>query len=79
MAPRKTVAERVASLVRERLGQSSAEYAIVLGAFLAMVVALGAFWAMAAEGGLQRLAARAASHVVVGEGAIGGMRDIVLF
>jgi len=55
------------------------EYAIVLGAFLAMVVALGAFWAMAAEGGLQRLAARAASHVVVGEGAIGGMRDIVLF
>ena len=79
MAPRKTMAERVASLARERLGQSSVEYAIVLGAFLAMVVALGAFWALAAEGGLQRLAARAASPVGVGEGASGGMRDIVLF
>lgn len=66
-------------VMRERCGQSSVEYAIVLGAFLAVVLALGAFWAMARDGTLQRLSERAASHALSGEGAVGGMRDIALF
>ncbi len=55
------------------------EYAIVLLAFLAMLLVLVAVWNVAHEGGLQRLAATAASHVLEGEGTFGGMRDIVLF
>lgn len=66
-------------VMRERRGQSSVEYAVVLGAFLAVVLALGAFWAMAGDGTLQRLSERAASHALSGEGAVGGMRDIALF
>ena len=60
-------------------GQSSVEYALVLVALLAMVLALGAVWAAARDGGLSRLGERAASHAVSGEGALGGIRDIVLF
>lgn len=60
-------------------GQSSVEYALVLVALLAMVLALGAVWAAAREGGLMRLGERAASHAVAGSGALGGIRDIVLF
>ncbi len=60
-------------------GQSSVEYALVLLAFLAMVLALGAVWQAARNGSLQRLEQSAASHAVEGEGVLGGMRDIVLF
>jgi Flp pilus assembly protein TadG len=60
-------------------GQSSVEYALVLVALLAMVLALGAVWAAAHDGGLMRLGERAASHAVSGSGALGGIRDIVLF
>lgn len=63
----------------ETSGQSTVEYALVLLAFLAMVLALGAVWKVAQEGGLQRLASKAASHALGGEGTLGGMRDIVLF
>lgn len=59
----------------EELGQSTVEYAIVLAAFLAAVIALGAMWRVAHEGGFQRLGEKAASHVVSAD----GMRDIVLF
>ncbi|WP_154027794.1 hypothetical protein [Olsenella uli] len=59
----------------EELGQSTVEYAIVLAAFLAAVIALGAMWRIAHEGGFQRLGEKAASHVVSAD----GMRDIVLF
>ena len=60
-------------------GQSSVEYALVLVALLAMVLALGAVWATARDGGLSRLGERAASHAVSGEGALGGIRDVALF
>ena len=63
----------------ETSGQSTVEYALVLLAFLAVVLALGAVWKVAQEGGLQRLAGKAASHALGGEGTLGGMRDIVLF
>lgn len=59
----------------EELGQSTVEYAIVLAAFLAAVIALGAMWRIAHEGGFQRLGEKAASHVVSAD----GMCDIVLF
>lgn len=59
----------------EELGQSTVEYAIVLAAFLAAVIALGAMWRIVHEGGFQRLGEKAASHVVSAD----GMRDIVLF
>ena len=59
----------------EELGQSTVEYAIVLAAFLAAVIALGAMWRIAHEGGFQRLGEKATSHVVSAD----GMRDIVLF
>ncbi len=63
----------------EASGQSTVEYALVLLAFLAMLLALAAVWHVAREGGLQRLATTAASHALGGEGTFGGMRDIVLF
>lgn len=64
------------TLGRERAGQSTVEYAVVLAAFLSAVLALGAVWAFARSGGPQRLSERAASHSLDG---VGGMRDIVLF
>ncbi len=63
----------------EASGQSTVEYALVLLAFLAMLLALAAVWHVAREGGLQRLSTTAASHALGGEGTFGGMRDIVLF
>lgn len=65
--------------MREDCGQSTVEYALVLVAFLAMVLALGAVWEVVGGGGLQRASERAASHVLAGEGATGGLRDLVLF
>lgn len=63
----------------ERSGQSTVEYALVLAAFLAAVLALGAVWEVAHEGGLQRLAEFAASHALGGSAPVGGIQDIVLY
>ena len=62
-----------------RGGQSSVEYALVLGAFLALVLALGLVWSVVGQGGLQRASERAASHAIEGAGAVDGIRDLVLF
>lgn len=70
---------RARELCLERGGQSSVEYALVLVAFLAAILALGAVWHVVGEGGLQRLSEGAASHAVEGDAAVGGMHDIVLF
>ncbi|WP_293814260.1 hypothetical protein [uncultured Parolsenella sp.] len=67
------------SLVRECRGQSTVEYVLVLSAFLAMLLALGAIWKAVGAGALARLGESASSHSLSGEGALGGMRDIVLF
>ena len=61
-----------------RAGQS-VEYALVLGAFLALVLALGFVWGVVGQGGLQRASERAASHAIEGAGAVDGIRDLVLF
>lgn len=63
----------------ERDGQSTVEYALVLVAFLAAMLALGAVWHSARDGGLQRLAERAASHAMASAQATAGFVDIVLF
>ena len=55
------------------------EYALVLGAFLALVLALGLVWSVVGQGGLQRASERAASHAIEGAGAVDGIRDLVLF
>ena len=51
----------------------------MLGAFLALVLALGLVWSVVGQGGLQRASERAASHAIEGAGAVDGIRDLVLF
>lgn len=70
---------RPSCLAVDEVGQSSVEYALVLGAFLALVLALGLVWGVVGQGGLQRASERAASHAIEGAGAVDGIRDLVLF
>ena len=70
---------RPSCLAVDEAGQSSMEYALVLGAFLALVLALGLVWSVVGQGGLQRASERAASHAIEGAGAVDGIRDLVLF
>lgn len=70
---------RPSCLAVDEAGQSSVEYALVLGAFLALVLALGLVWSVVGQGGLQRASERAASHAIDGAGAVDGIRDLVLF
>lgn len=70
---------RPSRLAVDEAGQSSVEYALVLGAFLALVLALGLVWSVVGQGGLQRASERAASHAIEGAGAVDGIRDLVLF
>ena len=65
--------------MRECRGPSTVEYVLVLSAFLAMLLALGAVWKAVGAEGLARLGESASSHSLSGEGVLGGMRDIVLF
>ena len=74
-----TKARTMARVASERSGQSSVEYALVLAAFLAAIIALGVVWQTVGSGGLQRLAEDSASHAVEGYAAPGGVHDIVLF
>lgn len=70
---------RPSCLAADEAGQSSVEYALVLGSFLALVLALGLVWSVVGQGGLQRASERAASHAIEGAGAVDGIRDLVLF
>lgn len=70
---------RPSCLAVDEAGQSSVEYALVLGAFLALVLALGLVWSVVGQGRLQRASERAASHAIEGAGAVDGIRDLVLF
>lgn len=73
------IKRRPSCLAVDEAGQSSVEYALVLGAFLALVLALGLVWSVVGQGGLQRASERAASHAIEGAGAFDGIRDLVLF
>lgn len=66
-------------LVRDLRGQSCVEYALVLIAFAAMVLAMGAVWHAGRDGALLRQARDASSHLVGGSGVLGMLRDISLF
>jgi hypothetical protein len=59
-------------------GQSTLEYALVLGSLLASVLALASVWRAGGDGSLQRVALEAASHVLGGGGSQ-GLRDVLLF
>lgn len=59
-------------------GQASVEYALVLLAFLASVVALAALWHAGRDGALVERAVEAASHSFA-SGLVGGAKDLVLY
>lgn len=58
-------------------GQASLEYALVLFAFLATLVALAALWRVGSEGGLLERAVRASSHAA--DGSLAGQKDLWLY
>lgn len=59
----------------EHRAQATLEYALVLGAFLAMVVGFAAVWRAVSEGTFAGLAEDASSHALDAEGAV----DITLY
>lgn len=59
-------------------GQSSVEYAIVLAAFLALIVGLGAFWRLFDAGIIIEHALQSASHHLQGV-ASGSWSDVLLY
>ena len=65
------------ALAEER-GQSTVEYALVLGAFLAMAVALAALWRFLGQGTGTDIAARVASHGL-GAGTVAALQDVLLY
>lgn len=62
-----------------RQGQSTLEYALVLTAFLAMIVVLGAMATAFRDGLLLRQAQQAASHTSVQERGFGAVQDALAF
>lgn len=67
-----------AALARRQAGQSTVEYALVLLAFLASILALGALWDKAHAGGLLDLALRWASHSLA-QGDLDLAKDVLLY
>lgn len=60
-------------------GQSTVEYALVLFAFAASLVAMGSMWHAARDGVLLRRGIESASHVATAEGALGSAQDVLLY
>lgn len=54
------------SRLRDEAGQSTVEYALVLAAFLALIIALGALWHFFSDGAPLHHALASASHHVSG-------------
>ena len=63
----------------EESGQSTAEYALVLVAFLSTLLGMSALWRWVSGGGLLGLALSAASHVWGGGGLVGLAQDLLLY
>ena len=59
-------------------GQSTVEYAMVLLAFLASIVALGMVLEWGATGGFLEEAIGSASHLA-GQGLVGTLQDVLLY
>ena len=64
---------------REDSGQATVEYALLLVAFLAALLSLGAIWGLARSGWFQRAQRDAASHAAEADDPLGFARDVVLF
>ncbi len=60
-------------------GQSTVEYALVVVAFLSILLALGVVWHSGRQGALLERAIDASSHQVGGSDVHGALRDVVLF
>lgn len=60
-------------------GQSTVEYVLVLLAFLATLIALGAIWTAVRSGALQRHARESMSHNVEGGMTIVFLQDLSSF
>lgn len=60
-------------------GQSTVEYALVLLAFLAMLVGMGAVWHASREGRLADLAREAASHSMPSGVDVKLLQDVTAF
>ena len=65
-------------LWQEETGQATLEYALLLGAALVAVVALGALWKAGAEGRLLDCALAACSHLLA-DIRQGSIDDLLLF
>lgn len=65
--------------LRERSGQASVEYAIVVATFLVAVAALGALWAAFDDGRVLEVAREACSHGYEGAPDVGTWQDVLLF
>lgn len=60
-------------------GQATLEYAVVLMAFLTMLIALAAMWHAARDGRLLDLAVEASSHAITEGGEVGAVQDILCY
>ena len=60
-------------------GQATLEYAVVLVAFLSMLVALAAAWHAVRDGSLLVLAHDASSHAITQGGELGAVQDILSY
>lgn len=58
-------------------GQASLEYALLLVAFISLLVGMGALWRSAQDGGLTQLATHAASHSL--EEGYASIHDVISY
>lgn len=65
--------------MQDERGQSSVEYALVLMAFLSIVLALGALWRVAHEGRMQDLVREASSHSLGDGVSVGLVQDVTAY
>lgn len=68
---------RMATTLRQQRGQATVEYAVILGAFLAVVIALGALWRAMDGGTFIDHALSAASHHLLLSAS--GVIDVFLY
>ncbi|MBP3892616.1 MAG: hypothetical protein J6D34_01070 [Atopobiaceae bacterium] len=68
-----------ASLPCDGSGQSTVEYALVVMAFVAMLLAMALLWHAGRDGMLLERAIRSSSHQLGGADALGSLRDVVLY
>ena len=60
-------------------GQATLEYALVLFAFAATIVALAAIWHAARDGALLRLCRDSLSHSLTSSSGLGFPQDVLLY